>query len=56
MFFRRETIYSLKEGARAALRNFGSPIWREIKSSYIDLGVPHTLYNFLDYDDFQNVT
>ena len=47
-------MYSLKEGARHALRSLGSSIWREIKLSYIDLGVPLTLYNFLDYDDFEN--
>ena len=54
LYFRRETMYSLKEGARYALRKLGSSIWRQIKLSYTDLGVPHTLYNFLDYDDFEN--
>ena len=50
--FRKETMYSLREGARYSLRSLGSPIWREIKSSYMDLGIPRTLCNFLDYDDF----
>ena len=53
-FYRKETVYSLKEGARSSLRSLGFSVWREIKLAHVDLGIPLTLCNFLDYDDFES--
>ena len=46
-------MYTLKEGARFALRSYGSTAWSELKSSPANVGIPVTLGNFLDYDDLE---
>ena len=50
--FRQNTLYSLKQEARSALRSLGSSVWRMLKESQGHLGIPSTLCNYLDYDDF----
>ena len=51
--FRKKRVYSLKEEARSSLRCLGSNIWRKLKLPSGDAGIPLTLCNFLDYDDFR---
>ena len=51
--FRKKRVYTLKEGARSSLRCVGSNIWRKLKLPTGDTGIPLTLCNFLDYDDFR---